>query len=173
MRIHPKISGKTISRKGYLYMSIKISDDYLYGFIEGEGCFYVGIVPSTTNKNRFQVIPFFKVSQNPKGKVILDFLRKRLNCGYIKPNDKKISSDKSLAFVVRDILSLKEKVIPFFEGNLFIKRESFLKFKKIVNLMSKNKHLTNAGFRKVIDIAYSMNTGKRRIPKDELLRHIK
>lgn len=154
-------------------MSIKISDDYLYGFIEGEGCFYVGIVPSQDTKNGFQVIPFFKVSQNPKGKVILDFLKKRLDCGYVKPNDKKNSSDKSLAYVVRDIISLKEKVIPFFEEKLFIKREEFLKFKKIIDLMSDKKHLTAQGFREIIDIAYTMNTGNRKIPKEQLIEHIK
>jgi len=154
-------------------MSIKISDDYLIGFIEGEGCFYTGIVPSRDTKNGFQVIPFFKVSQNPKGKVILDFLKKRLDCGYIKPNDSKNSSDKSLAYVVRDIFSLKSKVIPFFEEKLFIKREEFQKFRKIIELMVEKKHLTTQGFREIIDISYSMNTGNRKISKEQLIDNIK
>lgn len=154
-------------------MSIKISDDYLIGFIEGEGCFYVGIVPSEDTKNGFQVIPFFKVSQNPKGKVILDFLKKRLDCGYVKPNDSKNSSDKSLAYVVRDIFSLESKVIPFFEKQLFIKREEFQKFKKIIALMSEKKHLTALGFREVIEIAYSMNTCIRKISKEQLIDSIR
>jgi len=154
-------------------MSIKISDDYLIGFIEGEGCFYVGIVPSGDTKNGFQVIPFFKVSQNPKGKVILDFLRKRLDCGYVKPNDSKNSSDKSLAYVVRDIISLESKIIPFFNEKLFVKREDFLKFKKIIELMSEKKHLTAQGFKEIIDIAYSMNTCNRKISKKQLIKHIK
>ena len=154
-------------------MSIKISDDYLIGFIEGEGCFYTGIVPSRDTKNGFQVIPFFKVSQNPKGKVILDFLKKRLDCGYIKPNDSKNSSDKSLAYVVRDIFSLKSKVIPLFEEKLFIKREEFQKFRKIIELMVEKKHLTTQGFREIIDISYSMNTGNRKISKEQLIDNIK
>jgi len=154
-------------------MSIKISDDYLIGFIEGEGCFYTGIVPSRDSKNGFQVIPFFKVSQNPKGKVILDFLKKRLDCGYIKPNDSKNSSDKSLAYVVRDIFSLKSKVIPLFEEKLFIKREEFQKFRKIIELMVEKKHLTTQGFREIIDISYSMNTGNRKISKEQLIDNIK
>ena len=154
-------------------MSIKISDDYLIGFIEGESCFYVGIVPSVDTKNGFQVIPFFKVSQNPKGKVILDFLKKRLGCGYVKPNDSNNSSDKSLVYVVRDIISLESKVIPFFEEKLFIKREEFKKFKKIITLMSEKKHLTAYGFREIVEIAYSMNTCIRKISKEQLIDNIK
>src|SRR4051812_3878656 len=103
-------------------MSLVISDEYLYGFIDGEGCFYIGIIPSKETVSHWQVIAFFKVSQNPSGKVILDYLKKRLQAGYVKPNDTKMSSDKSLAFVVRDFPSLMTKVIPFLEGKLKIKR---------------------------------------------------
>lgn len=165
--------GQNNQQERLFIMSIKISDDYLCGFVEGEGCFYVGIVPSKETKNGYQIIPFFKVSQNPKGKVILDYLKKRLNCGYIKPNDKKTSSDKTLAYVVRDFSSLKEKVIPFFEGKLYIKRGDFNKFKKVIEIISKNKHLTKTGFANIVNIAYSMNTGKRKIPKEIILRHNK
>ena len=91
-----------------------ISDEYLYGFTDAEGCFYVGVVPSKETKLGWQVIPFFKVSQNPKGKVVLDYFKKRLGCGYVKLNDSKESSDKSLAFVVRDYENLTHSIIPFF-----------------------------------------------------------
>lgn len=154
-------------------MSLTISDEYLYGFIEGEGCFYVGIVPLKDTESKYQVIPFFKVSQNPRGKVILDYLKKRLDCGYVKLNDRKESSDKSLAFVVRDIESLKSKVVPFFEEKLIIKRNEFLKFKEIIEMMSEKQHLTTEGFRHILDIAYSMNTCKRKIAKEEIQKHIK
>ncbi|GAB4219168.1 MAG: LAGLIDADG family homing endonuclease [Candidatus Microgenomates bacterium] len=152
---------------------LNVSDEYLYGFVDGEGCFYVGIVPSKETKNHFQVITFFKVSQNPKGKVILDYLKKRLDCGYVKPNASKNSTDKSLAFVVRDFLSLKSKVIPFFNKKLIIKKSEFIKFKKIIEKIDRNEHLTKNGLKEIIDIAYSMNTGKRKLTKQEILRHIK
>jgi hypothetical protein len=37
--------------------------------------FYVGVVPSSETKSGWQVIYFFKVSQNPSGKFVLDFLK--------------------------------------------------------------------------------------------------
>ncbi len=147
-----------------------LSDDYLIGFTEGEGMFYIGIVPSKETISGWQVIYFFKVSQNPAGKMILDYFKKRLNCGYVKQNSKSDLTDKSLAFVVRDLQSLKDKIIPFFDGKLIIKLNNFKKFKKVIKMVSQKDHLTKKGIKIILDIAYSMNTGKRRVEKTRILR---
>lgn len=151
-------------------MSIKVSDDYLIGFVEGEGMFYIGIVPSKETKTGWQVIYFLKVSQNPSGKVILDYFLKRLGCGYLKANSLKDPTDKSLAYVVRDLKSLKDKVIPFFENKLIIKRNSFESFKKVIEIVSRKEHLSLKGITEVLDIAYLMNTQKRRVTKEQILK---
>lgn len=151
-------------------MTLNISDDYLVGFVEGEGMFYVGVVPSKETKTGWQVIYFFKVSQNPVGKIVLDYFRKRLGVGYIKSNSKTDLSDKSLAFVVRDLPGIRDKVIPFFEGRLIIKNDAFLKFKKVINLVNQKKHLLKEGIKEILDISYQMNTGKRKFTKEEILK---
>ena len=148
---------------------MNISDDYLIGFTEGEGMFYIGIVPSSETKTGWQVIYFFKVSQNPKGEVVLQKLKERFGCGYIKSNSKSDFSDKSLAYVVRDLKSIQNKVIPFFENKLVIKKDNFEKFCQVIKIVSEKKHLTRKGIGKIIDISYSMNTGKRRYSKEEIL----
>ena len=149
---------------------LKVSDDYLIGFIEGEGMFYIGIVPSSETKTGWQVIYFFKVSQNPSGKVVLDYLKKKLGCGYIKLNYKGDQSrDKSLAYVVRDLPSLKNKVIPFMERKLIVKRKSFEYFKRVIELVEKKAHFKKEGMKQILDIAYRMNTGKRNIPKEKII----
>lgn len=148
----------------------KIDDNYLAGFVDGEGMFYIGIVPSKETKSRWQVIYFFKVSQNPNGKYVLEYLKKRLQAGYIKPNSKSDPTDKSLAFVVRDLSNLKNKVIPFFEGRLIVKYKTFEKFKMVISLVSEKKHFTKKGIKEILDIAYSMNTKRRRVSKSEILR---
>ncbi len=150
----------------------KISNDYLVGFVEGEGMFYIGIVPSqgtSRTKSGWQVIYFFKVSQNPSGKAILEQLKHSLGCGYIKQNSKTDFTDKSLAFVVRDFTSIKEKVIPFFKDRLVIKRDAFEKFERVIEIISQKKHLSYEGMKEVLDIAYSMNTKKRKVSKEEIL----
>lgn len=150
-----------------------VSDDYLVGFVEGEGMFYIGIVPSRETKTGWQVIHFFKVSQNPSGKVILNYLKKRLGCGYLKANSQTDLTDKSLAYIVRDLPSLRDKVIPFFEGKLVIKRRAFEQFKQVLILVAQKKHLSLNGMRKILDISYLMNTRKRRFSKREILRAYK
>ena len=147
-----------------------ISDDYIAGFVEGEGMFYIGIVRSRETVTGWQVIYFFKVSQNPQGKEILESIKKRFDCGYIKANSRTDFTDKSLAFVVRDLVSIRDKVIPFFEGRLFIKKEAFEKFKKVIKIVSEKKHLSREGMKKILNISYSMNTGKRRFAKKDILK---
>lgn len=151
-------------------MSFKVSDDYLVGFTEGEGMFYIGIVPSRETKTGWQVIYFLKVSQNPKGKIILDYFLKRLDCGYLKANSLKDQTDKSLAYVVRDLPSIKDKVIPFFEGKLVIKKQAFEQFKRVIEIVSKKRHLTREGIKEILDIAYLMNSQKRKVTKEQILK---
>ncbi len=150
-------------------MSFNISDDYIVGFVEGEGMFYIGIVPSRETKTGWQVIYFLKVSQNPIGKMVLEQIKTRLACGYIKANSLTDKTDRSLAYVVRDLPSIKDKVIPFFEGKLIIKDDAFKKFKQVIELVLQKRHLTSEGITQILDIAYSMNTQKRRVEKKLIL----
>ncbi len=147
---------------------LNLSDDYLIGFVEGEGCFYVGIVPIKNHPNRWQIIHFFKVSQNPKGKVVLDYLKKRLGCGYIKVNSSK-NNDKNLAFVVRNINDLYNKIVPFFKDKLVVKRKEFKVFSKVVKSLIAKKHLTKQGFKELVDLIYALNPN-RKYPKETVLQ---
>lgn len=147
-----------------------VSNDYLIGFTEGEGMFYIGIVPSKETKTGWQVIYFLKISQNPRGKMILEEFQKKLGCGYIKQNSQTDPTDKSLAFVVRDLSNIKDKVIPFFEDKLVIKKDAFNKFREVIELVDKKEHLTKEGIKKILDIAYTMNTRKRKVAKAQILK---
>ena len=151
-------------------VNLDLSDDYFIGIVEGEGCFYIEIVKSPETKSGWQVIYFFKVSQNPSGRMVLESLKKRLDCGYIKQNNRTDTTDKSLAYVVRDLPSLVDKVIPFFATKLITqKAQDYDKFVKVLEIVSLNQHLTKEGMRKILDLAYSMNTTKRKVTKTQIL----
>ena len=127
-------------------VNLDLSDEYFVGFVEGEGCFYIGVVKSPETKSGWQVIYFFKVSQNPSGRMVLEDLKKRLNCGYIKQNSRTDTTDKSLAYVVRDLPSLVDKVIPFFKEKLVTqKAQDYDKFVKVLEIVSSNQHLNKEG----------------------------
>ncbi len=150
-----------------------VSNDYLIGFTEGEGMFYVGIVPSKETKTGWQVIYFLKISQNPSGRIILEEFQKRLGCGYIKKNSQTDPTDRSLAFVVRDLSNIKDKVIPFFDKKLVIKKDAFNKFKQVIELVNQKRHLTKEGIKIILDISYTMNTRKRKVAKEQILKDFK
>ena len=89
--------------------------NYLAGFTDGEGCFYVGVHPNTNVTLGLQVIPEFHVSQNGERISVLQLFVDVLGCGAIKRNASASSRDKSYVLVVKRHNDLYEKVLPFFE----------------------------------------------------------
>ena len=84
MKIRPKQKlSVQDNQQERLDRNFQLSDDYLVGFVEGEGMFYIGIVPSRETKSGWQVIHFFKVSQNPIGVEVLKYFLTKFLCGYI------------------------------------------------------------------------------------------
>lgn len=133
-------------------------DDYISGYVDGEGSFAVSIQRNRTCRVGFQLVPEFHVSQNGDRAEVLELIRERLGCGYIKPNSRR---DRALVYVVRDRRALIELVIPFFERVplLSSKHAEFVRFAHVVRAMDSGVHLTDAGFGELLDVALSMNGG--------------
>src|SRR5436853_5744601 len=73
-------------------------DGYIAGYVDGEGSFSVTVNRNPTSRFKFQLVPEFHVSQNGDRREVLDLIKERLGCGYIKPNGRK---DRVMVFVVR------------------------------------------------------------------------
>jgi hypothetical protein len=108
----------------------------------------------------FSSLPEFHVSQNGDRAQVLQLIRDRFGCGYIKANSKR---DRALVLVVRERWALLGCVIPFFERVplLSAKCADFEKFAVIVKQMALGHHRTLAGFGELLEIALSMNGGGR------------
>ncbi len=135
-------------------------DGYIAGYVDGEGSFSVSVQRNRTCRVGFQLVPEFHVSQNGDRAQVLELIRDRLGCGYIKPNGKR---DRAGVLVVRERRALLESVIPFFERVplLSAKRADFEKFARIVKRMAQGQHRTLAGFGELLELALSMNGGGR------------
>jgi hypothetical protein len=135
-------------------------DGYIAGYVDGEGSFSVSVQRNQTCRVGFQLVPEFHVSQNGDRAQVLEVIRDRLGCGYIKPNSKR---DRALVYVVRERRALLESVIPFFERVPLIstKRTDFEKFARVVRAMAQGHHRTLAGFGELLEVALSMNGGGR------------
>lgn len=150
----------------------QISDQFLAGFTDGEGCFYIGMSKRDDLPLKWQIILEFRLSQNPGGKNILEFFQNRLECGYVKPNHATDPQDKSWVLVVRNKQDLENKVIPFFNANnLFsAKMDDFKCFKKVLNFMKNGRHLSKEGFREIIELIYNCpNASRKRYSKALIL----
>jgi LAGLIDADG endonuclease len=131
-------------------------DSYIAGYVDGEGSFSVSVQRNPTCRVGFQLVPEFHVSQNGDRAQVLQLIQERLGCGRIRPNSRR---DQALVFVVRNRHDLLKHVIPFFERNpiLSTKRADFEKFASIVRELALGHHRTDAGFRRLLELALSMN----------------
>ena len=100
------------------------------------------------------------MSQNRDRAEILCEFRRYFGCGTIRPD----RSDKTLKYEVRSVRDLVEKVVPHFKEFPLIssKRKDFEKFAEICELMMKQEHLTERGFREVVKLALKVNLGGKK-----------
>jgi hypothetical protein len=135
-------------------------DSYIAGYVDGEGSFSVSVQRNSTCRVGFQLVPEFHVSQNGDRAQVLHLIHQRLGCGRIRRNSRR---DRALVLVVRNRRDLLDRVVPFFEQNplLSTKQADFEKFALIVRELALGHHRTDAGFRRLLDRALSMNGAGR------------
>ena len=137
----------------------KLEAQWVVGFVDGEGCFYVGIIPHPEMSSKFQVLPEFTVVQHQRDVQLLHALKKFFGCGVVRQNH----GDR-MAYRVRGLNHLTERIVPFFEkhGLKSKKRVDFRRFRKILYLIHQGKHLKPEGIEEIRAIASEMNTGSGR-----------
>ncbi len=138
---------------------MKLDAQWVTGFVDGEGCFYVGVNPHQEMSAGFQVLPEFTVVQHERDTQILHALKDFFGCGVVRTNH----GDR-MAFRVRGKEHLLERVIPFFVEHPLKskKRADFEKFRRILLMMDAGEHLTAEGIENIRTIAAQMNRGQSR-----------
>lgn len=132
---------------------------WLAGFVEGEGCFYVGIFKSESIKTGYSLKLRFSVNQHFKDEKLIISLTRIFKCGNIV-----ISNNNSIIeFRVSSLKDLMEKIIPFFNKYpLYVaKRLEFEDFCKVVSMMNSKTHLTESGLEQIREIKSNMNRGRK------------
>lgn len=153
---------------------------WVLGFVDGEGCFSVGLLsqPDRKEKHRirrgyktgYQVFCEFAVTQGMKSLKSLKDLHKFFGVGNIYINTRYDNHKEHLyRFVVRKRSDLLNVIIPFFEQYPLktAKREDFKKFARCVRMIQKGRHLKKAGLIEIIRIISTMNRQK---PRESLIK---
>ncbi len=137
----------------------RLEAQWVVGFVDGEGCFYVGIHPHPEMSAGFQVLPEFTVVQHERDVQLLHALKQFFGCGVVRRNH----GDR-MAYRVRNVQHLRERIIPFFEKHPLKskKQVDFMKFRKILMLMERGEHLKPEGIEQIREIASKMNAQRER-----------
>ncbi len=138
---------------------MKLEAQWVVGFVDGEGCFYVGIHPHPETQVQYQVLPEFTVVQHERDVQVLYALKAFFGCGVVRRD-----REDRMAYRVRNFTHLREQIAPFFEKHPLKtkKHVDFLKFREVLLLMERKEHLTPQGIEKIRKIASEMNTGRKR-----------
>lgn len=138
---------------------MKLDAQWITGFVDGEGCFHVGINPHEEMTTGYQVLPEFTVVQHKRDVQILYALKDYFGCGVVRTNH----GDR-MAYRVRGIKHLLEHIIPFFVKHPLKSKKNvdFKKFRKILLKIETGDHLTQEGIEEIRRIAQQMNRGSSR-----------
>ena len=138
---------------------MKLDPGWVTGFVDGEGCFVVGIHPHPDMSAGHQVLPEFTVVQHERDAQLLHALKAFFGCGVVRVNH----GDR-LAYRVRSRQHLAERIVPFFIKHPLQskKRMDFEKFHRVLDLMNAGDHLTPVGVEAIRRIAVQMNRGESR-----------
>ena len=123
--------------------------NWLAGFTEGDGSFFVRIITSNTHKIGVQVILTYKLVQHKRDIALMKIIIKYLDCGRVEDLS---SVAEACAFTVNSLKSLDTKIIPFFSKYplLGIKSKDFADFCVVVHIMKEKGHLTKEGLDKIL-----------------------
>ena len=134
-----------------------LSPDWVVGFVDGEGCFYVGINPHPEMTLGYQVLPEFRVVQHERDIQVLYALKRFFRCGVVRRN-----REDRYELRIRKLSCLQE-VVRFFERHPLKTKKNvdFKKFARIVRWMSEGQHLTLEGLIKITKTTLSMNRANK------------
>ena len=134
-----------------------LNPEWVVGFVDGEGCFFIGIQKNPKTSLGYQVIPEFRIVQHERDIAVLHALKRFFKFGTVCQNH----GDR-YELRVRKLEHLREIADFFLRRPLKTKKNvDFLKFRDVLLLMERGEHLTMDGLKNIARIASQMNTGKR------------
>jgi len=130
--------------------------DWLAGFTDAEGCFFIALKKSPDSKLGETVWLRFILTQHSRDEEFLKSLISTLNCGRYIPKS------GYGEFIVEKFTDVFDKVIPIFEEFKLhgVKSNNFEDFKKAALLIKNKQHLTREGLDKIKEIKGGMNKNR-------------
>ena len=144
----------------------RLDCNWIVGFVDGEGCFHIGINRIQKMTLHYQVLPEFRVVQHQRDEKILYEIKEFFGFGKVTKNH----NDRK-EFRVRGIKNLNE-IVKFFKKYSLknSKQKNFELFSEIIQLMNNKQHLTKEGLEKITKLSSQMNRKSRMLESSETIR---
>jgi LAGLIDADG endonuclease len=140
------------------------SEEWVVGFVDGEGCFSISVVRNATCSLGWQVQHEFAVTQAAPSRSALEYVSDVLGCGRIVEQTRYDNHRHPLLrFSVKRRSELVAIVVPFFTEHPLrtAKHLDFVRFASVLQLMELGAHRTVEGLRRIASITESMNRRQR------------
>lgn len=138
-----------------------VSNEYVVGLTDGEGCFFVNIWKTPAYRAGAQVQMHFHIKMQERDRAVLEKIRNTLQCGEVYfQKEVRANHCQCYRYTVSSRKDIIEKVIPFFRKHPLqtaSKRANFKLFSKIAHLMEKDVHKTAEGIEKIRAFKAQMN----------------
>jgi hypothetical protein len=129
---------------------------FLAGVVEGEGSVCISIKRHPTARFGYYFQPEFFVYQHKDRRALLELAKEYFDAGRINP---KPGNPDVLVYSIMSRPTITERVLPFLDRYMMFsaRRSDFDRFRRIVELMNRGRHLESEGLAEIARIAYSMN----------------
>lgn len=136
----------------------KLNPNWVTGFVDAEGCFYIRMVQSNACKNRWLIQPCFQIQLHSKDVNLLILLKFYFN----EVGNIYYSKNKKLCiYQVRGLTNINNVILPHFIKYPLLTRKyhDFIMFKSIITLVKNKEHLNEKGFMQILELKDSLNKG--------------
>ena len=151
--------------KGQIRSAKKLHPQYVSGFVDGEGSFWVSVYRDETMRNKIFARPEFTIELRADDRKILERIQRTIGCGKIyECNYERYGWYPHVKYKVSRLDEVSEILIPFFEKwPLQAKKaEVFRYFKEIIKKRMRKEHLTAKGVKEIIKLQTKMRAlGKK------------
>lgn len=145
-----------------------VSNDYIVGLTDGEGCFYIGIRYPKGPFKTVRVEPHFYIKLRGDDLAVLEEVKQTFGCGAIYfQNEKRENHSSCYRFEINNLKDIKERLIPFFDKYQLHskKRREFEIFKAIFKIIDGLTHKTPSGLKEIEKLKLAMNHRTRWMPE--------
>ena len=138
-----------------------ISNEYVVGLTDREGCFYVHIRTSSAYRARAAVQMHFHLKLQERDRQLLEMVRDRIGCGAVySQKEQRANHCQCYRYTVSAMRDIENMVIPFFTKyplQSASKKANFDLFCQIAQLVKAQKHLTSEGLDEIRALKRCMN----------------